>query len=59
MKDGSKRNLTTGRLRKRDNSLMGKGEGVGVGADSYDDRKKSWSSINPSIISPSDDKLFQ
>jgi hypothetical protein len=41
MKDGSTRNLTTGRLRKRDNSLTGRGEGVGVIADSYDDRKKA------------------
>jgi hypothetical protein len=58
MKDGSTRNLTTRRLRKRDNSLTGKGEGVGGGAESnHYDRKKSWSSINPSVISGSDDKL--
>jgi hypothetical protein len=40
----------TGRLRKRDNLLTGQGEGSGRGAESYDG-KKSWSSINHSILS--------
>jgi hypothetical protein len=44
----------TGRLRKRDNlqteGRWGGGEGSGRGAESYD-CKKSWSSINHSIMS--------
>ncbi len=40
----------TGRLRKKDNLLTGQGEGSGRGAESYDG-KKSWSSINHSILS--------
>jgi hypothetical protein len=39
----------TGRLRKRDNYLMGEG-GVQVGAKA-DDGAKAWSSINYSILS--------
>jgi hypothetical protein len=54
MKDGSTRNLTTGRLRKRDKLLTESGLGGARGAKSYD-RKKAWSSINPSIISGSDE----
>ncbi len=41
----------TGRLRKRDNLLMGEGkEGGGLGAKSYD-RKKAWAFTNHSILS--------
>ncbi len=40
----------TGRLRKRGNLLTGEGVGGGRGAKSYDS-KKSWSSINRSILS--------
>jgi hypothetical protein len=42
----------TGRLRKRDNLADGRegvGEGGGRGAESSN-RKKGWSSINPSIL---------
>jgi hypothetical protein len=38
------------RLRKRDNLLTGRGGWGGRGAESFD-RKKTWSSINHSILS--------